>query len=59
MCDCCACKLQTVEAVSSAIAQTITHLSTYVCSCCTGNSGAYTVVGADVQVRTLGRQCCC
>ena len=41
-----------MEAVSSAIAQTITHISTYVCSCCTGNSLAYTVAAADVQVCT-------
>lgn len=43
--------VQVVNAVSTAVAKTVIHWNTYVCSCCIGNSAAYTVVKADIQVR--------
>jgi hypothetical protein len=46
----CPARLQTINALATAIAETLNHYETYVCSCCIGNSKAYTVVGADVQV---------
>lgn len=39
----------TVNAFATSLAKTLTHYETYVCTCCLGNSNAYTVVKADVQ----------
>lgn len=40
---------QAAEAVATAISATIAHYSTYVCTCCLGNSVAYTNVKANIQ----------
>jgi hypothetical protein len=44
--------LQVANANAKAIAQTLTYYSQYVCTCCRGNSYAYSAVAADVQVNT-------
>lgn len=40
---------QVANAHAKSIAQTLTFYSQYVCTCCVGNSGAYSAVKADVQ----------
>ena len=44
--------LQIANAHAKSIAQTLTFYSQYVCTCCRGNSGAYSAVAADVKVST-------
>lgn len=40
---------QIANAHAKSIAQTLTFYSQYVCTCCRGNSGAYSAVAADVK----------